>query len=65
MEKEYDDFDDFELDEAEIEAFSITRSSFENVIQDEIEEWSKNVEDFEDTEEREIIQEFWKIKGIF
>ena len=65
MEKEYDDFDDFELDEAEIEAFSITRASFENVIQDEIEEWSKNVEDFEDTEEREIIQEFWKTKGIF
>jgi hypothetical protein len=62
--EEYGDFEDFEFDQAEIEAFKNTRSSFENVIQDEIDEWSKDVEDFEDTEEKDIIQEFWKTKGI-
>ena len=63
--EEYGDFEDFEFDQAEIEAFKNTRSSFENVIQDEIDEWSKDIEDFEDTEEKDIIQEFWKTKGIF
>lgn len=61
----YEDFEDVDFDEAEIAFFKKTRSSLENMVQDEINEWSESIEDNEDMEEKRIVEEFWEKREIY